>query len=328
VAGNQSVEKVTDNALRVLAAAGLQNIPVVAGQQKPLLRPPVGSHEISFPTLNKINRRSLAFNLSFLQLHCPEIHGKSGLDGPLGGPVLLPTTMTAVPGKAAILMFEAIRHSFSKNKEEPVTLIATGALSNVALLLMLYPELVDQRMVEIVLMGGAIGIGNTHPVAEFNIQTDPEAAHVVFTSGAPVCMVPLEVTHTALVTKQVMQKILTPPDHPFLKLIAELLLFFADTYKKVFKFEDGPPLHDPVAVAYAIAPEIFVVEKLHVEVERCSPLSSGQTIVDVWGRSGLQPNATVCKSVDVDAFWELLINAVRDAAAVVSTPLTPPNPLA
>jgi len=148
------------------------------------------------------------------------------------------------------------------------------------------------------------------------------------TSGAPVCMVPLEVTHTALVTKQVMQKILTPPDHPFLKLIAELLLFFADTYKKVFKFEDGPPLHDPVAVAYAIAPEIFVVEKLHVEVERCSPLSSGQTIVDVWGRSGLQPNATVCKSVDVDAFWELLINAVRDAAAVVSTPLTPPNPLA
>ena len=134
MAGNQTVEKVTDNALRVLAAAGLQHIDVVAGATKPLLRP--------------------------APLLCPEIHGDSGLDGPLGGPVLPPAPHAALPGKAPVVMFERISAAHRRLVEESsrsnggssdrrggegprVHLVATAALTNVALLLALYPEVAD-----------------------------------------------------------------------------------------------------------------------------------------------------------------------------------------
>jgi inosine-uridine nucleoside N-ribohydrolase len=297
VAGNQSLDKVTDNALRVLSAAGLDrlyHIPLVAGQDKPLMRPP---------------------------LHCPQIHGESGLDGPYGGPVLPPSRRTATPGKAVLIMFDAIQQRYTTNassnggsNKRKVQLVATGALTNVALLVILFPEVID--MIEIVLMGGALGIGNTGPVVEFNIQTDPEAARVVFESGAQVTMVPLEVTHTALATPEVLERINTihPGGHPFLELIAALLLFFAKTYKRVFKFED-PPLHDPCAVAYVIAPELFTVEKLRVDIETQSELSAGQTVVDLWGSSGKSPNANVCMQMKVDKFWDLMIDAIQAAAS-------------
>lgn len=285
VAGNQAVEKVTDNALRVLAAAGLERVPVVMGQSKPLMRPAV---------------------------HCPQIHGESGLDGPLGGPILPPSPHSPIPGKAVVVMFETIRDwSSINNGTTKVQLVATGALSNVALLLMIYPEVAE--MVDVVLMGGCLGTGNTGPVVEFNIQTDPEAAAVVFSSGVSVTMVPLEVTHAALVTKEVQQRIGAPGPHPFLDLIIELLVFFAEMYRKTFMFEN-PPLHDPCAVAYVIAPELFTVEHLRVDVETCSPLSAGQTVVDIWKQSGRPPNAYVCMSMDVKKFWELMVTAVHDAA--------------
>ena len=286
VAGNQSLEKVTDNALRVLSAAGISDdIPVVAGQNKPLMRPP---------------------------LHCPQIHGESGLDGPFGGPVLPASGRTATPGKAVLVMFNAIQKSYLNNTRKKVQLVATGALTNVALLLILFPEVIP--MVDVILMGGALGIGNTGPVVEFNIQTDPEAARVVFESGAQITMVPLEVTHTALATPDVLEKINgIDPGHPFLELIAALLLFFAETYKRVFKFEH-PPLHDPCAVAYVIAPEFFTVERLRVDIETQSELSAGQTVVDVWGSSGKKPNANVCMKMNVDKFWDLMIDAIESAA--------------
>jgi inosine-uridine nucleoside N-ribohydrolase len=282
--------------LRVLSAAGLgsHNIPVVAGQNKPLMRPP---------------------------LHCPQIHGESGLDGPFGGPVLPASNPTATPGKAVLIMFDTIQKNFnnsttSSDKHTKVQLVATGALTNVAVLLILFPEVVD--MIEIVLMGGALGIGNTGPVVEFNIQTDPEAARVVFESGAQVTMVPLEVTHTALATPEVLKRINDiEPGHPFLGLIAALLLFFAETYKRVFRFEH-PPLHDPCAVAYVIAPELFEVEKLRVDIETQSELSAGQTVVDLWGSSGKKPNANVCMKLKVDKFWNLMVDAI-EAATNAST---------
>ncbi|KAL4513671.1 hypothetical protein Ndes2526B_g05026 [Nannochloris sp. 'desiccata'] len=294
VAGNQSLDKVTDNALRVLSSSGLDrhcHIPVVAGQNKPLMRPP---------------------------LHCPQIHGESGLDGPYGGPVLPPSSRTATPGKAVLIMFDAIQKRYKSDiggsNKRKVQLVATGALTNVALLLILFSEVID--MIEIVLMGGALGIGNTGPVVEFNIQTDPEAARVVFESGAQVTMVPLEVTHTALATPEVLERIhnIHPGGHPFLELIAALLLFFAETYKRVFKFEH-PPLHDPCAVAYVIAPELFTVEKLRVDIETQSELSAGQTVVDLWGSSGKSPNANVCMHLNVDKFWDLMIDAIESAAS-------------
>ena len=146
-------------------------------------------------------------------------------------------------------------------------LVATGALTNVALLFSVYPELATR--VELVIMGGALGKGNTGPCAEFNIQCDPEAAHVVFESGARVRMVPLEVTHTALVTPEIRARLLWgkhPPSDAshgdsggarrpsrFRALVDELMRFFASSYEEVFGFEH-PPLHDPCAVYAAIAP--------------------------------------------------------------------------
>jgi inosine-uridine nucleoside N-ribohydrolase len=119
-------------------------------------------------------------------------------------------------------MFDTIQKNFiNGGKKRKVRLVATGALTDVAVLLILFPEVVDMLQ-EIVLMGGCLGIGNTGPVVEFNIQTDPEAARVVFESGAPVTMVPLEVTHTALATPEVLERINNiQPGHPFLELIVE-----------------------------------------------------------------------------------------------------------
>lgn len=144
-------------------------VDVVAGQGRPLMR--------AQPLL------------------CPEIHGETGLDGPLGGPVLPPAAHGPVEGKAVVVMFERISAAFRESGVR-VRVVATGALTNVALLIILYPEVL--AMVEIVLMGGALGVGNTGPVMEFNIQTDPEAAKIVFNSGVQVTMVPLEVSESSV----------------------------------------------------------------------------------------------------------------------------------
>ena len=128
--------------------------------------------------------------------------------------------------------------------------MCTGALTNAALLLSVYPELAD--VLRVVLMGGAMGAGNTGAVAEFNIQLDPEAASIVFNSGADVTMVPLEVTHTALVTPEVLARIRGDGASRFRRVVGELLTFFAASYERVFGFT-SPPLHDPCAVAAAFA---------------------------------------------------------------------------
>ncbi|KAI3436772.1 hypothetical protein D9Q98_006184 [Chlorella vulgaris] len=288
VAGNQTVEKVTANALSVLAAAGLQHIDVVAGASRPLLRP--------------------------APLLCAEIHGESGLDGPLGGPVLPPAPHAAVPGKAAVVMFQRIAAAHlqlaAKGGEQRVQLIATAALTNVALLLTLFPEVID--MIEVTIMGGCLGLGNTGPVMEFNIQTDPEAARMVFESGVRLTMVPLEVTHTALVTTSVLQRVRTRHPSAFLQLTADLLSFFAETYLAVFQMPD-PPLHDPCAVAWVLAPQLFKTKLMRVDVETTSVLSAGQTVCDVWNQSSAPKNCTVCMEMDAGHFWDLLIAAIHAA---------------
>jgi len=204
----------------VLSITGLSHIDVVAGQGKPLMRP---------------------------TLICPEIHGNTGLDSNnVGFP---PITKKAVNKKAINHMYETIIAS-----PEPVTIVATGALTNVALLLTVYPE-IKSKISQLSILGGSIGIGNISPAAEFNILIDPEAARIVFESGlAHFVMVPLEVSHTALVTPNVVERI-AKMNSNFSRLAVDLLHFFADSYKKVFGFE-FPPLHDPLAVAYVINPSI------------------------------------------------------------------------
>lgn len=179
VSGNLSLESTTQNALNITNVSGLGYLPVVAGAAKPLLRAP---------------------------RYCPEIHGESGLDA-LGHEALppLPADRRPVASKAVNYMFHCIHNHVASHPTDKVTLVATGSLTNVALLLSVFPE-VAADLTEIVLMGGSCGRGNTGSVAEFNIQVDPEAAAIVFNNGlVPVVMVPLEVTHTALVTANVMQ---------------------------------------------------------------------------------------------------------------------------
>eukprot|EP00889_Picochlorum_renovo_P007186 jgi/Picre1/34216/NNA_001690.t1 len=170
VACNQTVEHTTENALRAIDFYGLHGVPVVQGQPRPLIKP---------------------------SQCCPEIHGSSGLDGLDGEPCLPPASSGQHPIRenAMAYIYDSISKEYNKGTTK-VNVVATGALTNIALLIILYPEIVE--MMSVTCMAGSIGAGNTGPVSEFNVQTDPHAFHRVLSSGVDVTMVPLEVTHTAL----------------------------------------------------------------------------------------------------------------------------------
>jgi purine nucleosidase/pyrimidine-specific ribonucleoside hydrolase len=257
VAGNQTLEKTTANAIRVLELAGRAEIPVAAGAGRPLVREP----------------RVAA-----------DVHGETGLDGPdLPPPQADPSPQHAV--------------DFLAERIEGATLVATGPLTNVALLLARYPEAKPER---IVLMGGAIAEGNVTPAAEFNIWADPEAAQRVFTSGLDITMVGLDVTHKALVN----------PDQlrgagRIGEVVAELLEFYGGFHRSVYGW-DGSPIHDAVAVAHVLDPELLEVERLNVRIDTESELCRGRTVVDVWRRTGLEPTANVAVGIDPERFVDLL----------------------
>ncbi len=280
VAGNQSVEKTCANARAMLAALGREDIPVYRGQASALLSP-----------------------MPF----CAEIHGESGLDGPDGKPLF----SLQNPPEREEAWLPAMRDAILKAAEssgEAVWLVCTGSLTNAALLLSLHPEL--RPLIKISLMGGAMGLGNTGPVAEFNIENDPEAAHMVFESGVDLTMVPLEVTHTVLADEDVMARIGT--HSPFRKKITDLLSFFSETYKRVFGFEH-PPLHDPLAVYYVLNPEAFSCREMRVDIERASSLSRGQTVCDFYGRSTKKVNCRLALQVDVAVFWDEMLKCLERA---------------
>ena len=158
-------------------------------------------------------------------------------------------------------------------------------------------------------MGGAIGCGNTGPAAEFNIQVDPEAAHIVFESDLPLYMIPLEVTHEALVTPSVLESIQLLNTN-FSQIVIDLLLFFKLTYKKVFRMEH-PPLHDPCAVAFVIDPNMFEYRLMRVDVETASTLSYGQTVCDIYDMSQKKKNVHVCTKMNNEKFWYMMIECMH-----------------
>jgi inosine-uridine nucleoside N-ribohydrolase len=285
VGGNQSIEKVTKNALCFLAAIGNSHVQVFRGQENPLMRRAVP---------------------------CPDIHGNSGLDRLDGDVDFWDSHMTAVDPPAAPHIFAAIQAEFQRT-QQPVYLVCTACLTNAALLLVLYPQV--KPMIKLVLMGGSLGKGNTGSVAEYNIQHDPEAAKIVFESGVDLTMVPLDVTHTALVTPEVLQQLVGHLGSNFGALVRGLLLFFGSTYKRVFGFE-FPPLHDPLAVAYVLDPSKFSTELHRVDVETLSELGAGQTVCDFWSTSGRPKNVRVALAVDLDWFWTELAEALARADRV------------
>jgi pyrimidine-specific ribonucleoside hydrolase len=271
VAGNVPIEKTTRNALRVLALVGRHDVPVGVGASGPLKRP----------------------------LHTAEdIHGESGLDGPEE----LPDADFGPDERGAVeLISETLRAS-----REPVTLVPVGPLTNIALLLREHPDLKD-RISRVSLMGGSIGLGNTTPAAEFNIYVDPEAASEVFESGLPITMSGLDVTHLADVG---------PEERELLRatgrvggIVAGFLDYFAANYENTFGF-DASPLHDPVAVAAVLEPDILKTHPMRVDVERESELTRGETVCDYYGVTGKRPNADVGVELDREAFFELLYEAL------------------
>ena len=300
--GNTTLERTTLNALKVLHISGLDDrrIPVVPGRHEPLMR---------------------------VAIVAEHIHGPTGLDGPH-----LPDPPTSPhPGDAATFIFHTARQylidhgglpALPDALHEPfttptatfgnpagVTLVAIGPLTNVALLLLMYPA-VRHLLRRVVLMGGAIGVGNVTPSAEFNIFADPEAARIVLQSGLPIVMVPLEVTHTAVADAAVLGRI-RAMGSAYGAVLEELLLFFQSTYAKDYGMP-APPLHDPCAVAWVVDEAAFDSQELSVEVDLGA--CAGRTVVDVYGVvKGKRKNVRVCTRMDTERFWNMMIAAIERA---------------
>ena len=304
--GNSTLQRTTLNALKVLHIAGLDplHIPVVPGRADPLLRTRIDA----------------------------EHSGPTGLDGPHFPPVPTPPH----PGHAIDFIYSTAKAWLEARGTLPtlpsplsptltptdpstvlshpdgVTLLAIGPLTNIALLLLRYPD-VRLMLRSIVLMGGALTAGNATPHAEFNLWMDPEAARVVFQSGVPLVMVPLEVTHTALATPAVVGRI-EGTGTLYGRLLVELLGFFGDAYKKLGM--EAPPLHDPCAVAWLLDEGMFEWEWMRVEVD-CGEEQAGRTVVVQASDANKEqrPNVRVCTKMDVDRFWELMLAAITASNA-------------
>ncbi len=270
VSGNQTVAKTTANALKVLEFVGRTDVQVAAGADRPLVRAQnVASH----------------------------VHGATGLDGP----ELPPPVGSSIERHAVSFLAEQIRA-----REGRVTLVPTGPLTNIALLLALEP---DARPERIVLMGGAVGEGNRTPAAEFNIWADPEAARRVFESGIDVTMIGLDVTHQALITEAHGEELRAGGRVG--KMTAELLDFYRIWHRKTYSDLPGSPMHDPVAVAHVLAPGLVETRPARIDVDCGWEQGRGRTNVDWRARhDGAEPNATVGLGIDADAFARLLIDRI------------------
>jgi pyrimidine-specific ribonucleoside hydrolase len=255
----------------VLALLGREDVPVAAGADRPLIREPwVPSH----------------------------VHGASGLDG-----ADLPEPTVALPAEAAIeLQVRLIRGA-----QAPVTLVPTGPLTNIAMLLRAFPAIRD-GIAAISLMGGSLGVGNTTASAEFNIWHDPEAAAIVFESGIPILMAGLDVTHQALVLPDDVDRLAGLGTRTG-RVFADLMRFFGRHHAETYGWP-GPPVHDAVAVAVLVAPWLLRRRVLRIDVETGDGLTRGRTVGDERGVAGRAPNAEVLVDVDRPAFIDLVVEAV------------------
>jgi purine nucleosidase len=269
VAGNVPLELTAKNARIVCELAGHTDIPVYAGCDRPLNRPLVTAEHV---------------------------HGKTGLDGP----VLPDPEMPLTEGHAVDFIIDTLR------AQEPgtVTLCPLGPLTHIATAFQKAPDIVD-RVQEIVLMGGAyFEVGNITPAAEFNIYVDPEAADIVFKSGAHIVVMPLDVTHDALVTPH-RNDAFRSLDSKVGHAVAEMTDFFERFDKEKYGSE-GAPLHDPCVTAYLIQPELFSGRHINVEIETKSELTLGMTVADWWSVTDRKPNAMFMGDVDAQGFFTLL----------------------
>ncbi len=269
VAGNVPLRLTSRNARIVCELAGRSDIPVYEGAEKPIERPLVTAEHV---------------------------HGKTGLDGA----VLDEPTMAVRPQHAVDFIIETLR----REEEGTVTLCTLGPLTNIGMALRKAPDIAP-RVRELVMMGGGFSEGgNITPAAEFNIFVDPQAADIVFRSGIPIVMMPLDVTHQLMTTKARVARIAAVGTLPA-KVMVDWLEFF-ERFDVEKYGSDGGPLHDPTVIAYLLKPELFTGRNCNVEIETTSELTMGMTVVDWWRVSGRTPNARVMRHVDSDGFFDLL----------------------
>ncbi|KAK7470335.1 Uridine nucleosidase 1 [Stygiomarasmius scandens] len=275
--------------------------------------------------------------------HAPSIHGLDGLGGVEGlpavdDPVVLNRIAKDSEGhniRALEGMHKHIKDTWKNGTGSKVSIISTGPMTNIALFVTVYPELLD-AVEQFVFMGGGVGLGNMNPAAEFNIMCDPHAAQIVLDANVPTVMVPINVTHQAIVTRTIHHHLLTAtssssdgltPSLPAAKtalrhMLSTLISFFTDTYKTVFGFNDGPPLHDALTVAYVSCPEMFKAKRFRVDVEMHGHHTVGETVVDVynfrecddsWGIKG--KNCLVTETLQVEKFFTMLLESVAKCDA-------------
>jgi purine nucleosidase len=272
VAGNVPLPLTSKNARIVCELAGRTDIPVFAGCEEPLKRKLVTAEHV---------------------------HGKTGLDG-----ISLPDpTMPLSDGHAVDFVVETIRSMAA----DTVTLCTLGPLTNIAQALQTAPDIAP-RIKEIVLMGGAyFEVGNITPTAEFNIYVDPEAADIVFRSGAPITVMPLDVTHKVLVTKE--RNDAFRHAGKVGAVVASWTEFF-ERFDKEKYGSLGAPLHDPCVIAYMLQPDLFTGRHINVEIETGSELTLGMTVADWWGVTDRPANAMFMGDVDADGFFSLLAERI------------------
>lgn len=273
VHGNQTIEKVTRNALAVATVANITGVPFAAGAHRPLVR----EAEVA-----------------------ESIHGESGLDGPA-----LPEPAFVVDERHAV---DLIIDTIMGSEPGTITLVPTGALTNIALAVRKEPR-IAARVKEVVLMGGGYHVGNWSAAAEFNIVIDPEAAHIVFNEPWKLTMVGLDVTHQALATPEVVSAIEAVGTKPA-RFVLELLEFFAESYKDAQGF-DFPPVHDPCAVALVIDPTVMTVVRVPLDVELTGTLTLGMTVADFREEAAETCNTYAATDLDHAKFWALIVDALE-----------------
>ncbi|UXX83446.1 nucleoside hydrolase [Roseovarius pelagicus] len=269
VAGNVPLDLTTRNARIICELAERPDVPIYAGCDRPLGRALVTAEHV---------------------------HGRTGLDGPD-----LPEPTIPLQDQHAV---DFIIDTLRAHPADTVTLCPIGPLTNIATAFNKASDIIE-KVQEIILMGGAyFEVGNITPTAEFNIYVDPDAADIVFSSGVSITVMPLDVTHKALVTR--------PRNDAFRALgtpvgtaVAQMSDFF-ERYDREKYGSAGAPLHDPCVTAYLIAPSLFSGRHVNVAVETTSELTMGMTVADWWGVTDRAPNALFIGDVDADGFFALL----------------------
>jgi pyrimidine-specific ribonucleoside hydrolase len=283
VHGNAPLSLTTKNARKVAELADLTNIPIAAGMDRPLVREPT---------------------------FAPEVHGQTGLDGP------------DLPEPTVPLAQEhAVEFIYRMAKEvDDLHLLPIGPLTNVAVALRRYPDLAS-RITLMSLMGGSLTFGNSTAAAEFNIWADPDAAHVVFTSGIPIKMVGLNVTRQVSATPERREQVRAIGSRTT-TAVAQMLDFYSEQLVTLFGLPGGS-MHDPLAVAALVDPEMLEFQSMHVAVELRGEHTYGMTLCDYRHHNpadmaqaghgtfrGEEPNAEVAVTVDADRFWELFLQVL------------------